>query len=213
MQKAELQQVKMQDQPAAQQRGGVVVETPQTEQIAQLEAMIAASPHQAALQKVADEMHNSPRQRVAQDFSEGINNSPLMVVQQMRHERMFGVAQRLEDKGPLQGKFAAIVPAQLVEAKPNNTGLPDNLKFGIENLSGMSMDNVKVHYNSVQPAQLNALAYAQGSDIHVAPGQEQHLPHEAWHVVQQAQDRVKPTMQMKEGVPVNADRDWSMRRM
>lgn len=206
MQKAELQQVKMQDQPAAQQRGGVVVETPQTEQIAQLEAMIAASPHQAALQKVADEMHNSPRQRVVQDFSEGINNSPLMVVQQMRHEQMFGVAQRLEDKGPLQGKFAAIVPAQLVEAKPNNTGLPDNLKFGIENLSGMSMDNVKVHYNSAQPAQLNALAYAQGSDIHVAPGQEQHLPHEAWHVVQQAQDRVKPTMQMKEGVPVNADK-------
>jgi hypothetical protein len=52
----------------------------------------------------------------------------------------------------------------------------------------MSMDHVKVHYNSSQPAQLNALAYAQGSDIHVAPGQEQHLPHEAWHVVQQARD-------------------------
>jgi hypothetical protein len=64
---------------------------------------------------------------------------------------------------------------------------------------------VKVHYNSSQPAQLNALAYAQGTDIHVAPGQEQHLPHEAWHVVQQAQGRVKPTMQMKDGVPVNDD--------
>ncbi|MHB1099037.1 MAG: hypothetical protein ACYCZR_05710, partial [Burkholderiales bacterium] len=46
---------------------------------------------------------------------------------------------------------------------------------------------------------------AQGTDIHVAPGQEQHLPHEAWHVVQQAQGRVRPTMQMKEGVPVNDD--------
>lgn len=67
------------------------------------------------------------------------------------------------------------------------------------------MDSVRVHYNSSQPAQLNALAYAQGADIHVAPGQEQHLPHEAWHVVQQAQGRVKPTMQMKEGVPVNDD--------
>ncbi|MFZ3018167.1 MAG: DUF4157 domain-containing protein [Gallionella sp.] len=89
--------------------------------------------------------------------------------------------------------------------KPNNTGLPDNLKSGIESLSGMSMDSVKVHYNSSQPAQLNALAYAQGTDIHVAPGQEQHLPHEAWHVVQQAQGRVKPTMQMKGGVPVNDD--------
>ena len=67
------------------------------------------------------------------------------------------------------------------------------------------MDHVKVHYNSAQPAQLNALAYAQGSDIHVAPGQEKHLPHEAWHVVQQAEGRVKPTTQMKGGVPVNDD--------
>jgi hypothetical protein len=31
------------------------------------------------------------------------------------------------------------------------------------------------------------------------------LPHEAWHLVQQAQGRVRPTMQMKGGVPVNDD--------
>lgn len=90
--------------------------------------------------------------------------------------------------------------------QPNNTGLPDNLKAGIEHLSGISMDHVKVHYNSAQPAQLNAHAYAQGSEIHVGPGQERHLPHEAWHVVQQAQGRVEPTMQMKAGVAVNDDR-------
>jgi hypothetical protein len=89
--------------------------------------------------------------------------------------------------------------------KPNNTGLPDNLKSGIENLSGMSMDHVKVHYNSDKPAQLQAHAYAQGSDIHVAPGQEQHVAHEAWHVVQQAQGRVRPTVQMQDGVGVNDD--------
>ena len=93
-------------------------------------------------------------------------------------------------------------PTQLRE---NKTGMPDNLKSGIENLSGMSMDHVKVHYNSAQPAQLNALAYAQGSDIHIGPGQEKHLPHEAWHVVQQAQGRVQATTQMKMGVPVNDD--------
>lgn len=109
-----------------------------------------------------------------------------------------------EEEEPLQGKFNSIAPAQL-EQKPNNTGLPDNLKSGIENMSGFSMDDVKVHYNSDKPAQLNAHAYAQGTDIHVAPGQEQHLPHEAWHVVQQKQGRVQPTMQMKAGVPVNDD--------
>ncbi len=109
--------------------------------------------------------------------------------------------------GPPQSATTNL-PAQRKEdaGRPNNTGLPDNLKSGIESLSGMSMDSVKVHYNSPQPAQLNALAYAQGTDIHVAPGQEKHLPHEAWHVVQQAQGRVQPTMQMKQGVPINDDR-------
>ncbi|NEP42104.1 MAG: hypothetical protein F6K35_23930, partial [Okeania sp. SIO2H7] len=42
---------------------------------------------------------------------------------------------------------------------PNQTGLPDNLKAGVESLSGYSLDNVKVHYNSPKPAQLKALAY------------------------------------------------------
>jgi hypothetical protein len=113
-----------------------------------------------------------------------------------------------EEELPAQGKFVGQSAAQLKEdaASPNRTGLPNNLKSGVESLSGMSMDHVRVHYNSPEPASLNALAYAQGSDIHVAPGQEQHLPHEAWHVVQQAQGRVKPTTQMKEGVPVNDDR-------
>ncbi len=85
------------------------------------------------------------------------------------------------------------------------SGLPPQLKSGVESLSGISMDHVQVHYNSSQPAQLNALAYAQGSEIHVGPGQEQHLAHEAWHVVQQAQGRVQPTMQMMGGVPINND--------
>ncbi|MBI3712168.1 MAG: DUF4157 domain-containing protein [Burkholderiales bacterium] len=122
-------------------------------------------------------------------------------------------AQRAKlDEEPKQGKFATAQkmkeeePTQKKSAGPiNNTGLPNQLKAGIESMSGMSMDHVKVHYNSDKPAQLNAHAYAQGSDIHVAPGQEQHVPHEAWHVVQQAQGRVKPTMQMKMGVPVNDD--------
>ncbi len=89
--------------------------------------------------------------------------------------------------------------------RKNNTGLPNNLKSGIENLSGFSMDDVKVHYNSNKPAQLQAHAYAQGTDIHLASGQEKHLPHEAWHVVQQKQGRVKPTTQLKGQVNINDD--------
>lgn len=88
-----------------------------------------------------------------------------------------------EEEEPLQGQFGQV--AQKAARQANNTGLPDKLKAGIEHYSGASLDGVKVHYNSAKPAQLNALAYAQGADIHLGPGQEQHLPHEAWHVVQQ----------------------------
>lgn len=96
----------------------------------------------------------------------------------------------------------AVAPFQL---KKNETGIPDDLKTGIEQLSGMDMSDVRVHYNSAQPAQLQAHAYAQGNNIHIGPGQEKHLPHEAWHVVQQRQGRVKATRQMKRGVMVNDD--------
>lgn len=92
-----------------------------------------------------------------------------------------------------------------VQRVANNTGLPDNLKLGIESLSGYSMNDVKVHYNSDKPTQLNAHAYAQGSAIHLAPGQEKHLAHEAWHVVQQKQGRVQATKQLKGKVAINDD--------
>ncbi len=92
-----------------------------------------------------------------------------------------------------------------VQRRVNNTGLPDRLKSGVESLSGIDMSDVKVHYNSSQPAQLNAHAYAQGNQIHIAPGQQKYLPHEAWHVVQQKQGRVRPTKQMKGRVNVNDD--------
>jgi hypothetical protein len=83
-------------------------------------------------------------------------------------------------------------------------GLPANLKAGLEGLSGVSLDDVKVHYNSAKPSQLHAHAYTQGSEIHVGPGQEKHLPHEAWHAVQQKQGRVTATTQMQ-GVSINDD--------
>ncbi|MCB9232327.1 MAG: DUF4157 domain-containing protein [Bacteroidia bacterium] len=89
--------------------------------------------------------------------------------------------------------------------KGSDGGLPAGLRSGIEGLSGLSMDGVKVHYNSDRPAQLQAHAFAQGNDIHLAPGQEKHLPHEAWHVVQQKQGRVRPTAQLKGKVNLNDD--------
>lgn len=155
-------------------------------------------------------MSSSPQQQRHQALQAKMNVSARTQNMQTLQAKMAAgkVVQRVEEEEPLQAKFEGETAQReaVAEApKPNNTGLPNQLKAGIESLSGMSMDHVKVHYNSDKPAQLNAHAYAQGCDIHVAPGQEQHLPHEAWHVVQQAQGRVQPTMQMKGGVSVNDD--------
>ena len=64
------------------------------------------------------------------------------------------------------------------------------------------MDDVKIHYNSAKPAQVQALAYTQKNDVYLGAGQEQHLGHELWHVVQQKQGRVMPTIQVN-GFQVN----------
>lgn len=145
-------------------------------------------PTESAQQLIHDIANDSAQVKQLRSIQDMANNSPqvkqLRAVQAMANDK---------DAGPVQ-------------KKENNTGLPDTLKSGIEGLSGYSMDDVKVHYNSAKPAQLNALAYAQGTDIHVASGQEKHLPHEAWHVVQQKQGRVQATMQMKGDVPVNDDK-------
>ncbi|WP_291601415.1 DUF4157 domain-containing protein [Bacteroides sp.] len=155
-----------------------------------------------ALQFVDNRMVNTLLQRVGLEDEEGF---------QMKTAQL----QSDEEEDTLQGKFEPTVQRAeddeeglqmkadtVFQQKPNNTGLPDNLKAGVESLSGFSMDDVKVHYNSSQPATVQALAYTQGTDIHVAPGQERYLPHEAWHVAQQLAGRVEPTTEVG-GMPVN----------
>src|SRR5882757_4759134 len=109
--------------------------------------------------------------------------------------------------GNMNAKGFAAVTQFAQPDKPRQTavnGLPAQLKGAVEGLSGLPMDDVRVSYNSPAPAQLGALAYAKGNQIHLGPGHEQHLPHEAWHVVQQKQGRVKPTLQAK-GLAINDD--------
>ncbi|EDP97743.1 DUF4157 domain-containing protein [Kordia algicida OT-1] len=148
---------------------------------------------------------NSYQEKAAKKTQKSVANE---VMQQQATSAVF----QFEDNRPetavqlkIKEKLAATNSATPIQQKKNNTGLPNKLKSGIENLSGHSMDDVKVYYNSSKPAQLNAHAYAQGTNIHIASGQEKHLPHEAWHVVQQKQGRVKPTKQLKQKVNINDD--------
>lgn len=123
-----------------------------------------------------------------------LQRRPRVLAQRQQLDRLFGDTLQ----PPVAGR-AASAPA------PNRTGLPDDLRSGIERLSGISLQGVRVHFNSAQPAQVGALAYARGRDIHLAPGQERHLPHEAWHVVQQARAPLQPTLRTPAGIPINED--------
>lgn len=84
------------------------------------------------------------------------------------------------------------------------TGIPDNLKHRFESRSGYSFDDVRIHYNSEKPAQLQALAYTQGNEVYIGPGQERHLKHELAHVVQQKQGIVRANAEIN-GQPLNTE--------
>lgn len=91
-------------------------------------------------------------------------------------------------------------------SEPATAGKPlsDALREKFERKSGVPLDDVRVHYNSDQPEQLGAEAYAQGNEIFIGPGNEQDLEHELGHVVQQKQGLVKSTY-IKNRTPISDD--------
>lgn len=88
--------------------------------------------------------------------------------------------------------------------RANKTGIPTPLKEKYEAMSGLSFDDVKVHYNSSSPSKMYAHAYTCGNNVYLAPGQEKHLGHELGHVVQQKQGLVRPDTYIN-GIPMNTD--------
>ena len=147
-------------------------------------------PDAVAQRKLQEIANKSPRVAQLKAFQEMADNSPEV--------------KRITQLQAMADSYSA--NQQLpIQRQENKTGLPDQLKSGMESVSGLSLSDVKVHRNSDKPAQLQAHAYAQGTDIHLGPGQEKHLPHELGHVVQQKKGRVKPTVQLKGKVNVNDD--------
>jgi hypothetical protein len=153
-----------------------------------------------------DFVDNSPEAKEAAQLQAMADNSP-EAKEAAQLQAMADNSQEAKEAAQLQAMADNSQEAKEAAPpnKPNNTGLPDDLKSNIENLSGYSLDDVKVHYNSDKPTELQAHAYAQGTNIYLGPGQEKHLPHETWHVVQQMQERVKPTIEMQEGGNMNDD--------
>lgn len=97
------------------------------------------------------------------------------------------------------------IPLNAPKGNMNMNRIPDRLKNNVEAASGMDMSDVKVQYNSPAPAILGALAYAQTNEIYLRSGQEKYLPHEVWHIVQQKQGRVMPTIGKANGISISDD--------
>jgi len=70
---------------------------------------------------------------------------------------------------------------------------------------GSICPDVRVHANSDKPAAVDALAYTQGNDIHLARGQETLVPHEGWHAVSAAAGTRKSRHCRDERVSINDD--------
>ncbi len=86
----------------------------------------------------------------------------------------------------------------------NRTGIPVRLKERFERGSGFSLEDVRVHYRSDEPAKLGALAYTQGSHVYLGTGQERFLSHELGHVIQQKRGNVPPRGSIN-GAGINDD--------
>lgn len=109
---------------------------------------------------------NRPEAVAQRQLAEMMNNSPGVLQQRALSEAIHNSPRMVAQH----------------EEKTNPAGLPNPLKSGLDSLSGMSMDHVKVHHNSDEPAPLQAHAYTQGKEIHLGAGQERPLPHEAGHI-------------------------------
>ena len=94
-------------------------------------------------------------------------------------------------------RHISALEAGLIARKAGPAALPAQLAQGVESLGANDVTGVDVHFDSPVAASNGASAYAQGGAIHVAPGIDSTMVHEAWHVVQQAQGRVNPTMQRR----------------
>ena len=95
--------------------------------------------------------HPEPVSRTIQSKTKAAKQAPISQILQ-RYKAQTIQRQDMDEDELLQGKFDDTT--QRMESDEdeeisiqaiNRTGLPDNLKAGVENLSGYSMDDVRVH--------------------------------------------------------------------
>ena len=167
-----------------------------------------------ALQFVDNRGINAALQRMGEDEEDALQGKFEQPLQRVGED---------EEDDTLQGKFDGAIQreedeeegmqmkaAEPVQEQKNETGIPNEVKQKMEDSFGTDFSDVRVRPESSQAPEVGALAYTQGTDIHFAPGQfkpetsagQQLIGHELTHVIQQAEGRVQPTIEIG-GMPVN----------
>lgn len=111
-----------------------------------------------------------------------------------------------------EGISSQQAPPVSLQRKANRTGMPDEVKTRMESTFNRDFSDVSIRANSPVAPQVGALAFTRGKEVHFAPGQfkpdtaggKELLGHELTHVVQQQENKVRPTTQVS-GLPVNDD--------
>jgi hypothetical protein len=153
----------------------------------------------------------TPRVGETESRSRGSTRGPAAAAARLTPDAREAVTSDLQaevDRSPRMTAQRATI--QRVGAEPGATrtaegGLPEELRTEMETQSGVDLSDARVYRQSARPAEVGALAFASGGEIHLAPGQDHHLPHETWHLVQQRQGRVAPTLTLDNGARVNDD--------
>ena len=89
---------------------------------------------------------------------------------------------------------------------PAGERLPAAMVDGIARLSGFDVSATRIRRRSDAPGRIGARAFTFGTEVHLGPGHEDRLAHEAWHVVQQSQGRAqRKSVVGVGGVGINVD--------
>lgn len=123
-----------------------------------------------------------PNKKTNEDTQNDSSNSKLPV--QMKR----GMQPQIK-RGMQQGYFT----------QTKNDKLPETVQTKMENSFGEDFSDVNIHDNSTKAEDLGAKAFAQGKDVHFAPGEfqpntkdgQELIGHELTHVVQQKEGKVQ----------------------
>jgi len=120
-----------------------------------------------------------------------------------------GIQAIMQLQQSLGNRALANLLRQPIQRQTSGQPLPNPLQTQMESAFNTDFSAVRIH-ESPHAAELGALAFTQGSEIHFAPGQyrpddragQQLIGHELTHVVQQRQGRVQPTASIQ-GILLN----------